>query len=212
MSIKIMTLVWATELGGPTIKAVAMKLADCAHDDGTTIHPSVKHIARHTEISERAAQYAIKKLRSDEMGVLRLIEAGGGVKASLYAFDLPVLERLHTETQKRWRKQDAKTGAKSAPVQKTSERGAPRAPYPLKEPSLDQRFANLNGKGSKSQPAESYRFVSEAALDRVRAIAPGWDRQFLLRAFLAWDGSKTARNMDAAFVGWVPKFTKGKRP
>jgi hypothetical protein len=56
------------------------------------------------------------------------------------------------------------------------------------------------------------RFVSEAALDRVRTIAPGWDRQALLRKFLAWPGSSTAENMDAAFLGWVKKFTKGKAP
>jgi hypothetical protein len=62
------------------------------------------------------------------------------------------------------------------------------------------------------RPAALHRFVSEAALDQVRAVAPGWDRQMLLRKFLAWSGSKEARDMDAAFLGWVKSFTKGKAP
>jgi hypothetical protein len=46
----------------------------------------------------------------------------------------------------------------------------------------------------------------------VRQIAPGWDRQMLLRKVTEWSGSKNADNMDAAFLGWVKKFTKGKAP
>ena len=57
-----------------------------------------------------------------------------------------------------------------------------------------------------------HRFVSETALDQVRAVAPGWDRQALLRKFLDWSGSKEARDMDAAFLAWVRSFTKGKAP
>jgi Protein of unknown function (DUF1376) len=54
------------------------------------------------------------------------------------------------------------------------------------------------------------RYVTEAALERVRSIAPGWDRQALLKKFLDWPGSRNAQNLDAAFLGWVPKFTKGR--
>lgn len=60
------------------------------------------------------------------------------------------------------------------------------------------------------RPAQVQRFVSEEALDRVRTLAPGWDRQFLLRKFLDWSGSASAENLDAAFLGWVKKFTKGR--
>jgi hypothetical protein len=62
------------------------------------------------------------------------------------------------------------------------------------------------------RPAALHRFVSEAALDQVRAVAPGWDRQWLLARFLAWPGSKQARDMDKAFLAWVRSFTKGKAP
>ena len=60
------------------------------------------------------------------------------------------------------------------------------------------------------RPAVTARYVTEDALDRVRSIAPGWDRQFLLRKFMDWEGSRTAANLDAAFLGWVKSFTKGK--
>ncbi|HEY8247254.1 MAG TPA: hypothetical protein VIG38_08245 [Hyphomicrobium sp.] len=55
--------------------------------------------------------------------------------------------------------------------------------------------------------------MSEDALDQVRAVAPGWDRQFLAARYRAWmKGKAHPRNPDAAFLGWVKKFTKGKAP
>jgi len=51
-----------------------------------------------------------------------------------------------------------------------------------------------------------------ARLDKLRTIAPAWDRQMLLAKFMAWPGSKAADNLDAAFLGWAKKFTKGKPP
>jgi hypothetical protein len=70
--------------------------------------------------------------------------------------------------------------------------------------------SNLNLDDRKRRPAQVPRFVSEAALDKVKAIAPGWDRQMLLRKFLDWEGSKNAQHMDAAFLGWAKRFTRGK--
>lgn len=58
--------------------------------------------------------------------------------------------------------------------------------------------------------AQIPKFVTEDALDQVRTAAPGWDRQFLLRKFMDWEGSRSAANMDAAFLGWVRAFTKGR--
>lgn len=64
----------------------------------------------------------------------------------------------------------------------------------------------------KNTPAVVRRFVSEDALNRVREVAPGWDRQMLLQRFTDWPPSQTARNMDAAFLGWAKKYTGGKQP
>ena len=62
-------------------------------------------------------------------------------------------------------------------------------------------------------PSAARSWVSEDALDRVRKVAPGWDRQWLLSRYQEWTkGKPTPANIDAAFLGWAKKFTKGKRP
>jgi hypothetical protein len=75
-----------------------------------------------------------------------------------------------------------------------------------------QRSFELKIDDATRRSAVVPRYVTERALDRVRELAPRWDRQALLRKFLDWPGSKTAENMDAAFLGWVKSFTKGKAP
>jgi DNA-binding transcriptional ArsR family regulator len=154
VSIHLSSVVWRTALGGPSIKAVAMKLADCAHDDGTNIYPSVATIARETEISPRTVQYAIRDLIT--LGILVLVEEGGKGRKSttVYRFDLDVLYRLHTETINRWRAEDEAKGAKSAPLKtplrvqpasakgaKSARKGAMAAPEPL-EPSIEPQRAH----------------------------------------------------------------------
>jgi hypothetical protein len=56
--------------------------------------------------------------------------------------------------------------------------------------------------------------VSEAALEQLRAIAPGWDRYGLAATYVAYVndelGGERPRNGDAAFLGWAKKFTKGR--
>jgi hypothetical protein len=55
--------------------------------------------------------------------------------------------------------------------------------------------------------------ISEDALDKVREIAPGWDRQFLAARYRAWmEGRERPKKPDAAFLGWVRRFTKSKPP
>lgn len=79
--------------------------------------------------------------------------------------------------------------------------------------SKSQRSISANSEVDRGapRPAQTYRYVSENVLDQVRNIAPGWDRQFLLRKFLDWEGSLQALDVDRAFLGWVRKFTKGKQ-
>ena len=73
-------------------KAVALKLADHSHDDGTRIFPSVATIAAQTEISERAVQRVIASLI--DQGIIRLVRAGGGKTTNEYAFNLATLMGL----------------------------------------------------------------------------------------------------------------------
>jgi hypothetical protein len=56
--------------------------------------------------------------------------------------------------------------------------------------------------------------LSEEALQQVPSIAPGWDKHALVEKYKVWVKKKgeMPRNPDAAFPGWVKKFTKDKRP
>jgi hypothetical protein len=114
------------------------------------------------------------------------------------------------------------SGIADTPVRSTGHPCPPRPDTPKKRGiatrarvdqsniSKDQR--SFENSIDDRRPALPARFVSEDALEKVRKLAPGWDRQALLAKFNAWPGSKTARDLDAAFLGWVPKFTKGQRP
>ena len=61
-----------------------------------------------------------------------------------------------------------------------------------------------------------HELVSEKALEQVPAIAPGWDKYFLAAKYNDWvmgeKNGELPRHADAAFLGWVKKFTKAKRP
>lgn len=63
--------------------------------------------------------------------------------------------------------------------------------------------------GRQSQPKQ----ISLAALDKVREVAPGWDRYMLEARYLEWMADKDpARNEDARFLSWAQNFTKGRPP
>jgi hypothetical protein len=67
---------------------------------------------------------------------------------------------------------------------------------------------------SSSSPVQLDALVSGRALQQVADIAPGWDKYFLEAAYKEWVAGlgEMPRNADAAFLGWVKKFTKGKHP
>jgi hypothetical protein len=58
--------------------------------------------------------------------------------------------------------------------------------------------------------ASSYE-PTDAVLDKLYDLAPGWDRQGLLSKYREWGrGKEPASNPHGAFLGWVKRFTKGK--
>lgn len=68
---------------GGNERLLAVKLADNAHDDGTSIYPSVATLAEQTCQSERSVQYQLKRML--EMGWLELVrEARGGGRGGGY--------------------------------------------------------------------------------------------------------------------------------
>jgi hypothetical protein len=59
-----------------------------------------------------------------------------------------------------------------------------------------------------------HALVSVTALEQVAAIAPGWDKYALAEQYKGWvvGLGEMPRKPDAAFLAWVRKYTKGRRP
>ncbi len=52
---------------------------------------------------------------------------------------------------------------------------------------------------------------TDAVLNQLQALAPGWDRQALIAHYREWSKEKApADNPHGAFLGWVKRFTKGQ--
>src|SRR5262245_56804766 len=94
MSIKVMSLVYSATLGSATRKAVALKLADHADDNGRSIYPSVATIAAAIEVDRSTVQRTLKQLCKD--GFLEVAKKGGGRgNPTLYRINLPwIQERI----------------------------------------------------------------------------------------------------------------------
>lgn len=92
MSVELMRQVFRRQFN-PTHKLVALKLADCARDDGSSIFPSIITIATETGLSRRAVQGSMRTFRT--MGLLKVVRGGGGRNLSTrYRMDIAVLERV----------------------------------------------------------------------------------------------------------------------
>lgn len=88
MSIKIMTMVFEARLGGATIKAVAVKLADYANDAGGNIWPALDTVADQTEVSKSSVQRAVRTLIEDEYLEVEREGGKGPGSTTRYRFNL----------------------------------------------------------------------------------------------------------------------------
>lgn len=82
MSIKIMTEVWHSAPVEQGALLVLLALADSADDSTRTCYPGIAAIASKCRLSERQAQYCIKRLR--EQGVIEVKRNASPVKTNLY--------------------------------------------------------------------------------------------------------------------------------
>lgn len=79
MSIKISSLVWQHYPAGGSELLTALAYADHAHDDGTSIRPSVEYVARKTRQSERTVQRYLASMRnSGWLQTVRFARGGRG--------------------------------------------------------------------------------------------------------------------------------------
>src|SRR3954447_12666186 len=84
----------------------------------------------------------------------------------------------------------------------------------------DDRDMKLQGKARRGRALEATASSAiagmpyeptDAILDQLLTIAPGWDRQALLERFRQWSkGKPPPDNPHGAFIGWVKRLTKGK--
>jgi hypothetical protein len=117
-------------------KAVLVRTAFAARDDGSQITIGAKAIARETEMSEREVRYVLESLVHD--GVLRCVCRGGGRRNTTeYSLDVTRLAQLAGEP------------GNGAPIRSTA-KGAPGAPLQSRNSALSAR--NCAPSAQKSAP------------------------------------------------------------
>jgi hypothetical protein len=90
-----------------------------------------------------------------------------------------------------------------------------------KSAARDDRDTKLQGKARRGRtfrrtesPAVAIGTPYEptdAVLDQLRTLAPGWDRQALVARYRQWSRGKDAPdNPHGAFLGWVKRFAKNE--
>ena len=141
MSIKVIALLLDRKFGSTIKKMIAVKLADCADDQGSNVYPAIDTIARQAEVSRRSVNNALREFEA--AGILVCEKRGGsGPKAThRYRFDLDVLAALPSTND------DGEKGANAAPLEEKGcnwrhEKGATGAPNPSLEPSEEKESSN----------------------------------------------------------------------
>ncbi len=96
MSVHVTSPVWLAEFPRPAMKTVALKLADCANDEGENIYPSAARVSRETGASESTVREVLAAF--EEAGLLIVVqEATGnrfGRSTTIRRFDLLKLKQL----------------------------------------------------------------------------------------------------------------------
>lgn len=80
MSVDLMRLCWRVEFPSAAMASVAVKLADCANDDGENIYPSVGRIERETRLGASTVRRVLAAF--EEAGLLEVVAEASGNKWS----------------------------------------------------------------------------------------------------------------------------------
>ncbi len=76
MSVDLQRLCWRIEFPSAAMSSVAVKLADCANDDGENVYPSVGRIERETRLGASTVRRCLAAF--EEAGLLDVIEEASG--------------------------------------------------------------------------------------------------------------------------------------
>jgi biotin operon repressor len=150
MSVKVMGLVWDTDLPRDE-KFILLAYADHADHDGGNIYPSIATIARKTGYSERSVQAITRKL--EQIGTMRL--DGKGIHGTRRYTIVIVNGCVYT-------------GAKIAPVQKTAERGEENAPLGVQPTAPKPSF-------NRQEPSTAQ--APKVGNKKIEFRDPMWDLQ-----------------------------------
>lgn len=227
MSNLVINLVYAARLRSASLKAVAVRLADSAHDDGSNAFPSVGTIAHDTELDERTARRLLRKLEA--LGVIIKERSGGkGPRSTTcYRFNLSRLQQLSGAADmggvmpplKGGRVPPLTTGRGAMSAGKggaVSTLGGHTAPRTLSEPSLEPpQRAGARGGGSEidlkgeagAPPLEPYRTAAISAETKAKArlLAPGWDIEQLVAEWRCWRPDEPVQDAERAFLGFCSR-------
>jgi hypothetical protein len=95
MSIKLMSLVFEAEGLSPVHKLVMLALCDYAADDGTSIYPSLRTLAKKTSLKDSTVRKALNELRDPAgIGLLVIAAASTNRFPNRYAVDVKRLKSL----------------------------------------------------------------------------------------------------------------------
>jgi hypothetical protein len=157
MSIHVIAKVLPKRWGSPSRKIVAIKLADVANEDGTSIYPSIATVASEAELSERQVQRIMDEFR--EAGLLVVVKPGGGRnRPTEYRFDLAAIDRLP----------DAKPAPEEQPQTEKSSlaNGDTMSPFP----SETVTSATRNGDTHVTQPVLTRPIIPYGEADASRKV------------------------------------------
>lgn len=198
-----MTAVWQLKLNH-TDKLVLLALADNASDEGIC-WPSITTLAKKTCLSVRGVQAAIARLNNEKyLKVTFRKKSNRDNQSNLYLLTVPLPQPKHPLPHT---------------VHQAPARRAPPLPQGVHpEPSLRTIIEpSINQEGFlQASRLIKIRYVPSIEIaQKLLDITPGWDQNMLVEKYNSWredNHMPSAKNPDAAFMGWARKFTKGQRP
>lgn len=127
MSIRLMSIVWDIPWPSQSALLIALKLADYANDDGTSVHPARETLAKHAQTSLATVKRILAGFR--DVGLLKVVKEGGKGPRSTTKYDLDVrmLMRLHDGYVEIRRSEDAPEAFVIVPKEPVDECGKEEA-------------------------------------------------------------------------------------
>jgi len=142
MSIHVHSLVYSRKFGSATRKAVALKLADYASDDGTGIYPSLSRVAAEIEVHERTVRRVVREFEAE--GILVVIKKGGRGPGHTthWKLDLKAIEQLPQSWSKAGAVPSLERSRRTLDTNKAdslSKKGGRCVPQTIIEPSKEKK-------------------------------------------------------------------------